>query len=197
MDYFDRIRAAFDRDKGVHDTAGDSIKKSTNAVDVNTRIVRMEGVIDDAMANSVIAQLLFHQMQDLKAPVEIVVESPGGLVAAGLAIIDTILSLTMPVYTETRGCAFAMALAIVSLGQKGHRKCTLRSEFGFVKLVAKTPFDVRAVRAFAKINQRLINVFQETTGQSRRQIASDMEVNRVFTAEEALNYGLVDLIEWS
>lgn len=99
--------------------------------ELSRRVVRITGPIDDASANDVIAKLLYLQNASATEPIRLRVDSPGGAVIAGLAIIDTIEMLEAPVYTHCDGFAGSMALVVVTCGYRGHRSAGADSVMAF------------------------------------------------------------------
>ncbi|RYD76486.1 MAG: ATP-dependent Clp protease proteolytic subunit [Verrucomicrobiaceae bacterium] len=158
------------------------------------RVVQLTGFINDECAHSVIAHLLFHHMEDPESPVFLRIDSFGGSVTASLAILDTMRFVNCPVTTECRGIAYGCAAVIFAAGSPGMRRATRDAAFGFTRTVlGEETQDMRATAAhLAQLHERLILELSRTCRQKPSRIAEDMDVERQFTATEAIQYGLAD-----
>jgi len=163
---------------------------------LENRIVFLEGVIDDTMANNVVMKLLYLQSEKRKQEISLYVNSPGGYVSSTLAIYDTIQFLDAPVATYAIGLAASGAALLLAGGAKGkrfalpHAKVMLHQPAGEVGGQAA---DIEiAAREVLRDKETLIRIFAKHTGQEPEKIRRETERDRYFTAEEAKAYGLVD-----
>ena len=160
------------------------------------RIVFLGTPMDDRVANSIIAQLLFLQMEDGKKDINIYINSPGGSVTAGLAIYDTMQFLTCDVNTYCIGMAASMGAVLLAAGTKGKRYALPNSDIMIHQVsggAQGTASDVeRTVEYMFKLKKRLIQILAHHTGKSEDQVKNDSDRDYYMTAEEAKAYGLVD-----
>jgi ATP-dependent Clp protease protease subunit len=160
------------------------------------RIVFLGTAIDDSVANSIIAQLLFLQMEDGKKDISIYINSPGGSVSAGLAIYDTMQFLTCDVNTYCIGMAASMGAVLLCAGTKGKRYALPNSDIMIHQVsggAQGTASDVeRTVEYMFKLKKRLIKIIAHHTGKPEETVKNDSDRDYYITAEEAKNYGLVD-----
>jgi ATP-dependent Clp protease protease subunit len=160
------------------------------------RIIFLGTAIDDGVANSIIAQLLFLQMEDGKKDINIYINSPGGSVSAGLAIYDTMQFLTCDVNTYCIGMAASMGAVLLAAGTKGKRYALPNSDIMIHQVsggAQGTASDVeRTVEFMFKLKKRLIKILADTTGKSEEQVKNDSDRDYYMTAIEAKEYGLVD-----
>ena len=162
------------------------------------RIIFLGTAIDDGVANSVIAQLLFLQMEDGKKDINIYINSPGGSVSSGLAIFDTMQFLTCDVNTYCIGMAASMGAVLLAAGTKGKRYALPNSDIMIHQVsggAQGTASDVeRTVEYMFKLKKRLIKILAESTGKSEDQVKHDSDRDYYMTAIEARDYGLVDQV---
>ena len=160
------------------------------------RIIFLGTAIDDQVANAVIAQLLFLQMEDPKKDIHIYINSPGGSVTAGLAIYDTIQFLTCDVVTYCIGMAASMGAVLLCAGTKGKRYALPNSDIMIHQVsggAQGTASDVeRTVEFMYKLKKRLINILARHTGKTDEQVKLDSDRDYYMSASEAKAYGLVD-----
>ena len=160
------------------------------------RIVFLGTPIDDHVANLVIAQLLFLQMEDPKKDISIYINSPGGSVTAGLAIYDTMQFLTCDVTTYCLGMAASMGAVLLSAGTKGKRFALPNSDIMIHQVsggAQGTASDVeRTVEYMFKLKKRLIKILAGHTGKDEATVQHDSDRDYYMTAFEAKDYGLVD-----
>src|ERR1700740_1128087 len=160
------------------------------------RIIFLGTAIDDGVANSVIAQLLFLQMEDGKKDINIYINSPGGSVTSGLAIYDTMQFLTCDVNTYCIGMAASMGAVLLAAGTKGKRYALPNSDIMIHQVsggAQGTASDVeRTVEWLFKIKKRLIHILSQHTGKSEEQVALDSDRDYWMSAEDARAYGVVD-----
>lgn len=162
------------------------------------RIIFIGTPIDDFVANSVIAQLLFLQMQDPKKDVHIYINSPGGSVTAGLAMYDTMQFLTCDVNTYCIGIAASMGSVLLTAGTKGKRYCLPNSHVMIHQVsggAQGTASDVeRTIGFMFNLKKRLNGILAKHTGKSVEQIERDSDRDNYMSAEESVAYGLVDKV---
>ncbi len=162
------------------------------------RIIFLGTAIDDGVANSIIAQLLFLQMEDGKKDISIYINSPGGSVTAGLAIFDTMQFLTCDVNTYCIGMAASMGAVLLAAGTKGKRYALPNSDIMIHQVsggAQGTASDVeRTVEYMYKLKKRLIRILADSTGKSEEIVRNDSDRDYYMTASEAKDYGLVDVV---
>jgi ATP-dependent Clp protease, protease subunit len=160
------------------------------------RIIFIGTAIDDHVANLVVAQMLFLQMEDPKRDINLYINSPGGSVTAGLAIYDTMQFVTCDVATYCVGIAASMAAVLLTAGTKGKRYALPNSDVMLHQVSggAQGPAsDVeRTVEYMFKLKKRLIGIIAHHTGKSEAQIQQDSDRDYWITAQQAKDYGLVD-----
>jgi ATP-dependent Clp protease, protease subunit len=161
------------------------------------RIVFIGGGIDDEIANLIMAQLLFLQGEDPDKPIQMYINSPGGMVTAGLAIYDTMQLLKPPIQTFCLGMAFSMGAVLLAAGAKGKRFALPHSRIlihqphvgGLSGQV--TDIDIQA-REMLYTRDMLNEILAKHAGQSIEKVRQDTERDYYLSAREALDYGLVD-----
>jgi ATP-dependent Clp protease protease subunit len=160
------------------------------------RIIFIGTAIDDHVANLVVAQMLFLQMEDPKRDINLYINSPGGSVTAGLAIYDTMQFVTCDVATYCVGIAASMAAVLLTAGTKGKRYALPNSDVMLHQVSggAQGPAsDVeRTVEYMFKLKKRLIGIIAHHTGKTEAQIQQDSDRDYWITARQAKDYGLVD-----
>jgi ATP-dependent Clp protease, protease subunit len=160
------------------------------------RIIFIGTAIDDHVANLVVAQMLFLQMEDPKRDINLYINSPGGSVTAGLAIYDTMQFVTCDVATYCVGIAASMAAVLLTAGTKGKRYALPNSDVMLHQVSggAQGPAsDVeRTVEYMFKLKKRLIGIIAHHTGKTEAQIQQDSDRDYWITAQQAKDYGLVD-----
>ena len=160
------------------------------------RIVFIGTPIDDHVANLVVAQMLFLQMEDPKKDINLYINSPGGSVTAGLAVYDTMQFVTCDVATYCVGIAASMGAVLLAAGTKGKRYALPNSDIMIHQVsggAQGTASDVeRTVEWMFKIKRRLINILSHHTGKTDEQVQTDSDRDYWMSAEEAKNYGVVD-----
>ncbi|MEZ4103950.1 MAG: ATP-dependent Clp endopeptidase proteolytic subunit ClpP [Candidatus Paceibacterota bacterium] len=162
------------------------------------RIIFITGQIEDHMANLVVAQLLFLEAEDPKKDIFIYVNSPGGSVTAGMAIIDTMHHVKADVATVCVGLAASMGSLILSQGAKGKRFILPNAEVMIHQPMGgahgqATDIDITA-KQILKIRDRLNKMLAKATGQKLSKIEQDVERDFFMDAEEAHKYGIIDKI---
>ena len=160
------------------------------------RIIFIGTPIDDHIANLVIAQMLFLQMEDAKKDMHIYINSPGGSVTAGLAIYDTMQFVTCDVNTYCMGMAASMGAVLLCAGTKGKRYALPNSDIMIHQVSGGAQgqaSDVeRQVEFMFKLKRRLESIIAHHTGKPVEQVHKDADRDYYMSAEEAKEYGLVD-----
>jgi ATP-dependent Clp protease protease subunit len=160
------------------------------------RIVFIGTAIDDHVANLVVAQMLFLQMEDSKRDINLYINSPGGSVTAGLAIYDTMQYVTCDVATYCVGVAASMGAILLTAGTKGKRYALPNSDIMIHQVsggAQGTASDVeRTVEYMYKLKKRLISILAHHTGKTIEQIQTDSDRDYWITSQQAKEYGLVD-----
>lgn len=160
------------------------------------RIIMLSGEVNDEMANSIIAQLLFLDAQDPEKDIYLYINSPGGSVSAGLAIFDTMNFVKADVQTIVLGMAASMGSFLLTAGEKGKRFALPNAEIMIHQPLGgaqgqATEIDI-AAKHILKTRKRLNTILAERTGQDIETINHDTERDNYMTAEEAKEYGLID-----
>ncbi len=162
------------------------------------RIVFIGEAISDPLANYVIAQMLYLQMQDPSKDISIYINSPGGSVTAGLAIYDTMQFVTCDVNTYCMGMAASMGAVLLCAGTKGKRYALPNSHIMIHQVsggAQGTASDVeRTVEFMYSLKKRLNGILADCTGKPIEQVERDADRDYYMSAEEACNYGLVDKV---
>lgn len=164
------------------------------------RIIMLTGPVEDNMANSVIAQLLFLDAQDPTKDIYLYVNTPGGSVSAGLAIVDTMNFIKADVQTIVMGMAASMGTIIASSGAKGKRFMLPNAEYMIHQPMGGTGGGTQqtdmaiAAEHLLKTRKRLEQILADNSGKTVRQIHKDAERDYWMTAEETLAYGFIDEI---
>lgn len=162
------------------------------------RIIFLGTPIDDTVANLIVAELLFLQSEDPKKDIDLYINSPGGSVTAGLAILDCMKVISCDVKTYCVGQAASMGAVLLSAGTKGKRfalpnaRVMIHQPSGGSEGTA-ADIDIQA-REILKIRTTLNTILAENTGKSVKKIANDTERDYFMSAQEALEYGIVDSI---
>jgi ATP-dependent Clp protease, protease subunit len=162
------------------------------------RIIFLGDAIDSAVANTVIAQLLYLEKSDPKAPITLYVNSPGGHVTAGLAIYDTMQHVKPDVITVCVGLAASMGSIILAGGAKGKRYALKHSEIMIHQPLGGMEgqaIDIKiAADHIIKTGEVLYKILADHTGQDIDKVRRDCDRDNYMTAEEAMKYGLVDKV---
>jgi ATP-dependent Clp protease protease subunit len=162
------------------------------------RILFVGGEIETSMANTIVAQLLFLEKENPSEDIQMFINSPGGEINAGMAILDTMNYIKCDVSTIAVGLAASMGSFLLAHGAKGKRfalpnsKIHIHQPLGGVRGQAS---DI-AIEAeeILKIREQLYKMLSKQTGQSVKQIEKDADRDKYFTAAEAKEYGLVDKV---
>jgi len=162
------------------------------------RIVFLGGEIDDDVANLVVAQLLFLEMENPDAEISLYINSPGGSVTAGMAIFDTMQYIKPNVRTVCVGMAASMGAFLLMAGEKGKRLALPNSEVMIHQPLGgasgqATDVQIRA-EWLLKTKDKMSRLIADMTGQPLEKVAQDVERDYFMSAEEALKYGIIDEI---
>ncbi len=162
------------------------------------RIVFLGSRIDDGVANTVIAQLLFLESQDKTKDIKLYINSPGGSVSAGLAIYDTIQYLQPDVSTICVGLAASMAAVLLSAGKKGKRFALPNSEILIHQIMGGAEGQASDIKIHAeriiKLKEQLNKILASHTNQPISRIEKDTDRDYFMSADESVSYGIVDKI---
>ncbi|MFA6252600.1 MAG: ATP-dependent Clp endopeptidase proteolytic subunit ClpP [Candidatus Paceibacterota bacterium] len=160
------------------------------------RIIFMAGVVDDYMANSIVAQLLYLASKDSEKDIQLYINSPGGAVTAGLAIYDTIQYIKPDVSTVSIGLSASMGALLLAAGAKGKRYALPNSEILLHQVLGgargqATEIEI-AAKQILKIKERMSKILAKHTGQPLSKVTKDTDRDFYLTAEEAKEYGVID-----
>ena len=164
------------------------------------RIIMVQGQVEDTMANAIVAQLLFLDAQDNTKDIYMYINTPGGSVSAGLAIVDTMNFIKSPVQTIVMGVAASMGTIIASSGTKGKRFMLPNAEYMIHQPMGGTGGGTQqtdmaiAAQHLLKTRERLEQILADNSGQTLDKIHVDAERDNWMTAEETLEYGFIDAI---
>ena len=160
------------------------------------RIIFLGGPITDAVANSIIAQLLFLASRDPGKDIQFYINSPGGMVTAGLAIYDTMQYVKCPVSTVCVGMAGSMAATLLAAGSKGKRFALPNAEILLHQVMGGISGEAVEVEITAKqivkIKGKLNKILAKHTGQPLDKVEKDTDRDFYLSAEEAKEYGIID-----
>jgi len=165
---------------------------------LNERIIFLGTPIDDQVANLVVAQLLHLESEDPEKDISLYINSPGGSIYSGLAIYDTMRFVKPDINTMCVGVAMSMGSLLLAAGTKGKRAVLPNSRILIHQPSAgfegqSTDIEIHA-REILKMRKEIDAIYAEATGKPEEQVRADMERDRFFTAEQAVEYGLVDRI---
>jgi ATP-dependent Clp protease protease subunit len=162
------------------------------------RVVFVGTAIDDDIANLVVAQLLHLEAEDPEKDIQLYINSPGGVVYSGLAIYDTMRFIKPDVATTVCGIAMSMGSLLLAGGAKGKRSALPNSRIlihqphgGFQGQA--TDIQIHAKESLA-LRRRMEEIYAQHTGRTPEQVSEDLERDRFFTPEEALEYGMIDRV---
>ena len=160
------------------------------------RIVFLGSQVNDEVANAIVAQLLFLQSEDAKADIHFYINSPGGSVSAGLAIYDTMQFVDCPVSTYCIGQAASMGAVLLAAGATGKRKALPNARIMIHQPLAGAEGTAEDIlihaKEFMKVKERLNKILIKHTGHPLEKIEQDTDRDRFMSADEALEYGLID-----
>lgn len=162
------------------------------------RIIMLGSAIDDNVANSIVAQLLFLQAEDPEKDISIYINSPGGSITAGMAIYDTMQFIKPKVSTICIGMAASMGAFLLAAGEKGKRHALPNSEVMIHQPLGGTQGQASDIQIHAKrileMRENLNKILAERTGQPLEVIERDTDRDNFMTAEKAKEYGLIDSV---
>ena len=165
---------------------------------LNDRIIVLSDEVNDATASIVVAQLLYLEGQDSEKDISLYINSPGGSVTAGMAIYDTMQYIKCDVSTICIGMAASMGAFLLSSGAKGKRFALPNSEIMIHQPLGGARGQATEIKIVAdhilKTRDKLNRILAENTGKSIEEIARDTERDNYLSAQEALEYGLVDKV---
>jgi len=181
----------------------DETPKGERAFDIysrllKSRIIFIGGEIEEHMANIVVAQLLYLQGEDAKRQIDMYINSPGGVITDGFAILDTMRFLKCPIATYCIGQCASMASILLSSGTKGKRhslplsRIMIHQPLGGAKGQA-TDIQIQA-KEILRLKSIVNSILAKNTGKKEEEIERDTERDNFMSAEEAKNYGLIDVI---
>ena len=160
------------------------------------RIVILGSAVNDAVASSIMAQLLFLESEDPEKDINFYINSPGGVVSAGLAIYDTIQHIKCDVATTCMGMAASMGAVLLTAGTKRKRSCIPHSRVMIHQPLGGTQGQASDIeieaREIIRVKKELSQILADHSGKSIEQIMEDSDRNKWLTAKEAKDYGLVD-----
>jgi len=162
------------------------------------RIILLGSPIDDNVANSIVAQLLFLAAEDPDKDISLYINSPGGSITAGMAIYDTMQYIKPDVQTICIGMAASMGAFLLAAGEKGKRFALPNAEVMIHQPLGGAQGQATEIEIAAKrilfLRDKLNTILAERTGQPIEKIAQDTDRDNFMTAEQALEYGLIDHI---
>ncbi len=162
------------------------------------RIIFLSGEIDDAVANTVVAQLIYLEAKDPSKDISLYINSPGGSVSAGLAIYDTMNYVKCDVSTICIGMAASMGAFLLSSGQKGKRYALPNSEIMIHQPLGGAQGQASAIKIAAehilKTKHKLNSILAQNSGKPLEQVERDTDRDNYLSAQEAMDYGLIDKV---
>ncbi|MFR1324672.1 MAG: ATP-dependent Clp endopeptidase proteolytic subunit ClpP [Ezakiella massiliensis] len=162
------------------------------------RIVFVTGEVNDVMADLVVAQLLFLEAEDPSKDIQLYINSPGGQVTSGMAILDTMRHIKPDVSTICMGMAASMGALLLTAGTKGKRYALPNADVMIHQPLGGSQGQAEDIRIQAEkileTRERINNILVECTGQDMETIQRDTDRDKYMTAEEAKEYGLIDKV---
>ena len=162
------------------------------------RIIFLSGEINDGMANTIVAQLIYLEAKDLGKDISLYINSPGGSVSAGLAIYDTMQYIKCDVSTICIGMAASMASFLLAAGAKGKRLALPNSEIMIHQPLGGAQGQASDIKIQAehilKIRDKMNRILSENTGKTIQEIERDTDRDNYLSADEAQKYGLIDKV---
>ncbi|MBE2183934.1 MAG: ATP-dependent Clp protease proteolytic subunit [Anaerolineae bacterium] len=162
------------------------------------RIVILGTPVNDQIANLVVAQLLFLQREDPDRQIQMFINSPGGVIYAGLAIYDTMQQISAPVSTTAVGLTASFGTVLLTAGEKGQRyslpNATIHMHQPLGGAQGQASDIVIQANEIMRLKDRLIEVFVKHTGREREVIERDTDRDVYFSAQQAVDYGLIDAV---
>ena len=162
------------------------------------RIIFVSGEVEDGMANAIVAQLLFLQAMDSEKEISMYINSPGGSVTAGLAILDTMRMIKCPVATYCVGQAASMGAILLAAGEKGrrhalpHSRIMIHQPWGGAQGKA-SDIEITA-REILRLKDILNGILAESSGKTPEEVARDTDRDYFMSAEDAKEWGIVDKV---
>ncbi|MGS2721883.1 ATP-dependent Clp endopeptidase proteolytic subunit ClpP [Paraglaciecola aestuariivivens] len=177
--------------------------KGERSYDIYSRLLKenvifLVGQVEDHMANLIVAQMLFLEAENPEKDIFLYINSPGGSVTAGMAIYDTMNFIKPNVSTVCIGQAASMGAFLLSAGEKGKRYCLPNSRVMIHQPLGgfqgqASDFEIHA-KEILSIKERMNRLMAEHTGQAYEKVAKDTDRDNFLTAQDALEYGLVDQV---
>ena len=162
------------------------------------RIILIDSEIDSSLATSIIAQLLYLDSENSRAPITIYINSPGGSISDGLAIYDIMNKIKAPVNTICMGMAASMAAFLLCSGSKGRRYCLPNSTVMIHQPLGGAQGQATEILIVAKriefLRKKMYEIISQNTGKTYEEVAEACERDNYLTPEEAKNFGLIDKI---
>ena len=162
------------------------------------RIIMISGEVNEAMASVVVSQLLYLQSENKESPIYMYINSPGGSVVDGLAIVDTMNLISCPVYTYCIGQCASMGSIFLVSGEKGHRYALPNSRIMIHQVSGGsqgTYEDMkRSINEAGRLNELLAGILANGTEKSLKEVKKDMDRDYFMSADEAMKYGIVDKV---
>ncbi len=193
-------------DKGVQMLVPYVVEQTTHGergMDIYSRLLRdrivfLGSVVDDNVANVVIAQMLFLQAEDPERDIYLYINSPGGSISAGLAIYDTMQYITNDVVTICMGQAASMGAVLLAAGVKGKRSALINARVMIHQPMGGSQGQASMIEIYAKeilhLRDNLYKILAKHTGQTEKKIAGDSDRDFFMSAEESRKYGIVDKV---
>lgn len=184
-------------------TVIESTNRGERAYDIYSRllkdrIIMLGSAIDDNVANSIVAQLLFLEAEDPEKDISLYINSPGGSITAGMAIYDTMQFINADVSTICTGMAASMGAFLLTAGEKGKRYALPNSEIMIHQPLGGTQGQASDIQIHAKriieMREKLNQILSERTGQPLDVIERDTDRDNFMVAPKALEYGLIDKV---
>ena len=160
------------------------------------RIIMLTGEIDDTLSEIVCSELIFLNAKDQELPISIYIDSPGGSVTAGMAIYDVMKAIEAPIKTIGLGLCASMAAFLLSSGDKGYRYAYPNAEIMIHQPIGQTQGQVSDLeimtKRFISLKNKLNSILASNTNKSLEEIEKDTDRDNFLTADEAIEYGLID-----
>ena len=181
----------------------ESTSRGERAWDIFSRLLReriifLGSPIDDSVANTIVAQLLFLDSEDNKKDISLYINSPGGSVSAGLAIYDTMQHIRADISTICIGTAASMATVLLAGGTKGKRQTLPNSRILIHQPYGETQGQTTDIEIYTqeivRVRENIYKILAHHTKQTTKKIQSDSDRDKYMTPEEAQTYGIVDFI---
>lgn len=162
------------------------------------RIVFVGTPINDQVANLLVAQLLYLDREDSEKEIQMFINSPGGQIYSGLAIYDTMQQIKAPISTVAVGMTASFGTVLLTAGTQGRRyalpNATVHMHQPLGGVQGQLTDIMIHAREYARLKEILLDVFHNTTGQAKETLELDMDRDRYMSAEQAVEYGLIDAV---